>query len=159
MRPLFLSLKHNYPHKDAIDTAQLFEGIGWDDLIDNPAYENTCAIRMSLALIRTGIHVSGRIAIKKGLHKGRWIEPGQAKLSRMLAAESMFGPPEKFDMQTVVSGIANRSGVISFVRIPSYLDGRGGHIDIIAPGAGGLMACGSGCYFTAHEYWFWELQG
>lgn len=159
MRPLFHSLERNYPRHDSIDKAQLFQEIGWDDLIRNGAYENTCAIRMSLALIKTGVHIPGRIAIKKGPFKGQHIEPGQASLSNMLAMKSLFGSPEKFDKKSIRAGIGNRSGVISFFQIPSYLDGRGGHIDIVTPSTGGYMACGSGCYFTAKEYWFWVLRG
>jgi hypothetical protein len=50
----------------------LFQQIGWDDLIKNPAYGNTCAIRVSLALIRSGVTIpGGRLPIKR-------IEPGQA---------------------------------------------------------------------------------
>lgn len=159
MRPQFHALERNYPRKDSIERAQLFQEIGWEDLIDNTAYHNTCAIRMSLALIKTGIHVPGRIAIKKGPFKGKRIEPGQGSLSKMLATMSLFGEPEKFDKKSVSTGIGIRRGVISFFRIPSYLDGQGGHIDIIMPSTGGFMACASGCYFTAKEYWFWELRG
>ena len=157
MRPLFHSLERHYPRNDEIDKAQLFQEIGWDDLIANPAYDNTCAIRMSLALIKSGIQVPGRIAIQKGPFKGALIEPGQAKLSKMLAMNPLFGEPEKYDKMTVGTGIGDRSGVISFFRIPSYLNGRGGHIDIVSPGTGGYMVCGSGCYFNSREYWFWEL--
>jgi hypothetical protein len=159
MRPLFHALELNYPPHDRIDKAQLFQEIGWDDLIKNIAYENTCAIRMSLALIKTGVHIPGRIAIKKGPFKGRRIEPGQVSLSKMLAMRSLFGVPEKFDKKSVGAGIGKRRGVISFFQIPGYLGGRGGHIDIISPGMGGYMACGSGCYFNSKEYWFWELKG
>ena len=96
--------------------------------------------------------------IRKGPHKGKLIEPGQAGLSKMLATPSLFGEPEKFDINTVHTGIGQRSGVISFFRIPAYLNGRGGHIDIVSPGAGGYMVCGSGCYFNSSQYWFWELM-
>lgn len=157
MRPKFSALERNYPKHDSIDTAQWFQEVGWDELINNSAYANTCAIRMSLALIKVSVPIHGRIAIKKGPFKGQRIEPGQASLSKMLSAHSLFGAPEKFDRKSVGKGIKNRSGVISFFQIPSYLDGRGGHIDIISPSTGGLMACGSGCYFNANEYWFWEL--
>ncbi|RFP12299.1 hypothetical protein D0T25_30400 [Duganella sp. BJB488] len=159
MRPQFHALERNYPPHDTIDKAQLFQEIGWDDLIKNAAYENTCAIRMSLALIKTGVRIPGRIAIKKGPHKGQRIEPGQGSLSKLLAMKSLFGAPEKFDRKSVGAGIGSRSGVISFFQIPSYLNGHGGHIDIITPGAGGYLACGSGCYFNSKEYWFWELHG
>lgn len=66
MRPNFFALERNYPKRDSIDTTQLFQEVGRHDLIKNSAYENTCAIRMSLALIKVGVHIPGRIAIKKG---------------------------------------------------------------------------------------------
>ena len=49
----FTKLKENYPKSEQ---AELFNsmGGGWPDLIGKPNYENTCAIRMSLALSRSG---------------------------------------------------------------------------------------------------------
>jgi hypothetical protein len=157
MRPLFLPLERHYPRVDTVGKAELFEEIGWDDLIKNSGYDNTCAIRMSVALIKVGVPIRGRMAIKNGPFAGQKIEPGQANLSNMLSQKALFGAPEKFDKQSVQAGIENRRGVMSFFRIPGYLGGRGGHIDIISPGAGGGMACGSGCYFNADEFWFWAL--
>lgn len=87
MRPKFSALERNYPKHDSIDTAQWFQEVGWDELINNSAYANTCAIRMSLALIKVSVPIHGRIAIKKGPFKGQRIEPGQASLSKMLFRE------------------------------------------------------------------------
>ena len=67
-----LALLKNYPSNRVVSRDTLFQQIGWDDLIKNPGYGNTCAIRVSLALIRSGITIpSGRLPIKT-------IEPGQA---------------------------------------------------------------------------------
>src|SRR5438067_5385461 len=53
-----------YPRKRDIDHDALFHLLGWDDLIKNPDYANTCAVRVSLALIRSGVHIpDGRIPI------------------------------------------------------------------------------------------------
>lgn len=157
MRPSFLPLQRHYPRTDTVGKAELFREIGWDDLIKNSAYDNTCAIRMSLALMKVGVPIHGRMAIKKGPFAGQKIEPGQLKLSNMLVHKSLFGAPEKFTQQSVKAGIAERSGVIAFFRIPGYLGGRGGHIDIVSPGPNDHLACGSGCYFNAEAFWFWEL--
>lgn len=73
-----------------------FAEIGWEDLIPKPEYNNTCAIRVSLALIKCGFTLNGRIAIKKGKYKGKLIEPGQAKLARMLAERQYLGPQKIF---------------------------------------------------------------
>ena len=66
MRPNFATLEKNYPRKKRIDRAELYQEIGWDRLIDDPAYHNTCAVPGSLALIKSGVPIHGRIQIKKG---------------------------------------------------------------------------------------------
>ncbi|GAB3437871.1 type VI secretion system amidase effector protein Tae4 [Massilia solisilvae] len=153
----FAVLKQNYPRKIDVDHDALFREIGWDDLIGNPAYENTCATRVSLALIRSGITIpGGRIAIKKGPFKGQMIEPGQDKLSHILATRSMFGSPEKFSTKQAESSIGLRSGIVSFFRlIPGVYEH--GHIDIVSPQLGGIRVCGTGCYWSSREIWFWPL--
>ncbi|WP_083438748.1 T6SS effector amidase Tae4 family protein [Caldimonas brevitalea] len=126
-------------------------------MIGNAAYTNTCAIRVSLALIKCGVNVRGRIAIKRGDHKGNRIEPGQAKLARLLAETAYLGTPEKFKKADAEAGIGTRKGVISFWSIPGYLNGTGGHIDIISPALGNVQTCGSGCFWTSSDVWFWPL--
>lgn len=157
MKPLFSIVQKNYPSNRDVSKEDLLNEIGWDDLIRNPAYDNTCAIRVSLALIKSGLLISGRIAIKKGPHKGRLIEPGQARLSQLLATRQYFGAPEKFKTVVADSSIGNRKGVVSFWRVPGYLNGNGGHIDVVSPVLGGVRMCGSGCYWDSSEVWFWEL--
>jgi len=147
-----------YPRRRDIDHDALFRLLGWDDLIKNSTYENTCAIRVSLALIRCGVHIpDGRIPIKTGTHKGKLIEPGQARLSATLCRQSMLGKPEKFSNAAMDAGIGNRSGIVSFFQlIPGiYMHG---HIDVISPQLGGMRACGTDCYWTAKEAWFWPLE-
>lgn len=146
-----------YPRKRDIDHDALFRLLGWDDLIPDPAYANSCAVRLSLALIRAGVRTpDGRIAIKAGLHKGKMIEPGQAKLSAILSRPSMLGRPEKFDNRSMIDGIGQRSGIVSFFHlIPGVYDH--GHIDVVSPMLGGVRACGTDCYWTSREAWFWPL--
>lgn len=155
MKPSFNALRGHYPRLAEVSKKVLFEEIGWDDLIPNPDYDNTCAIRVSLALIKCGIHIPGRMRIRRGAHKGALIEPGQARLSKMLAMPAMLGAPEKFDRGGVDAGIGERSGLVAFWGIPSY--NNGGHIDIISPDDNGLKTCGSRCYFKSSGYWFWAL--
>jgi hypothetical protein len=158
MKPPFLELKTNFPGESAVSKTELFQEIGWDDLMSKEEYQNTCAIRMSVALIKSGIDIPGRMAINKGPWKGRWIEPGQARLAHMLASPPLFGDPEKFSRNTVEDGIGQRHGLIVFWNIPGYLNGHGGHIDIISSSSGKIKQCGSGCYFDSSEFWFWELS-
>lgn len=157
----FAVLMKAYPRKRDIDRDALFRLLGWDDLIKNAAYANTCAIRVSLALLRSGVHIpGGRLPVKIGAHKGKMIEPGQAKLSMILARPTMLGTPEKFSGGTgTVDGIGQRSGIVSFFRlIPGLYEG--GHIDIVSPllGGTGALACGTDCYWTSKQVWFWPLK-
>lgn len=69
----YLSLADKFSSNKSVTKRTLFEEIGWDDLIDDTAYDNTCAIRLSLALIKCNVPISGRIAIRSGLHKGKLI--------------------------------------------------------------------------------------
>jgi hypothetical protein len=154
----FHVLMKNYPRKRDIDHDALFREIGWDDLIKNDTYANTCATRVSLGLIKSGITIPGaRMAIKAGPFKGKRIEPGQVNLSHILAGAAMFGRPEKFATKASESGIGMRSGIISFFHlIPGIYEH--GHIDIISPNLGGVRTCGTDCYWTSKEVWFWPLR-
>jgi hypothetical protein len=154
----FAVLMKAYPRKRDTDHDALFRLLGWDDLIPNPAYANTCAIRVSLALLRSGVHIpEGRLQIKAGTHKGKMIEPGQAKLSLILAKPSMLGKPEKYEHGKMEDGVGDRSGIVSFFQLIPGLY-MGGHIDIVSPVLGGIRACGTDCYWSAQEVWFWPLQ-
>ena len=148
MKPTFTALSNNYSSNRFISQEELYKEIGWNDLIGRAAYANTCAIRVSLALVKSGINVRGRIAIKKGPHKGKLIEPGQAKLSHMLAGTAFLGAPEKFKTADADKGISRRRGVVSFWKVPGYLNDNGGHIDLVSPALGGIRVCGSNCYWS-----------
>ena len=155
MKPRFDKIKQTYQDTHAFPREVLYQELGWGDLVNNPAYENTCAVRISLALIKLGITLPGRLMIKAGPHKGKMIEPGQAKLSHLLARPTLLGAPEKCKMVDVHKMIGNRRGIIAFFKIPTY--GNGGHIDLIAPDRGGVHVCASACYWNASEVWFWPL--
>jgi len=157
MKPAFIKLRENYASVAQVDQQTLFEEIGWSDLVGKDNFLNTCAIRVSLALIKCGVKVKGRMAINKGPHKGALIEPGQARLANMLAGPAFFGAPEKFSQQGAPGGIGQRQGVVAFWRIPGYLGGAGGHIDILLPSTG-IKVCGSACYWRCGEVWFWALR-
>lgn len=157
MKPRFATLSKNYSSNRSISQETLYKEIGWDDLIGKSAYANTCAIRVSLALIKSGVNVRGRIAIKKGPYKGKFIEPGQASLSHMLARPTFLGAPEMLKSTDADKGIGNRRGIVSFWKIPGYLNGNGGHIDLVSPAFGGVRFCGSGCFWSSKEVWFWGL--
>jgi len=149
-RPAFSTLLANYYSNKVVTRDDLYFEIGWDDLIDNRLYENTCAVRISLALIKSGIPVKGRIRIKAGPHKGKMIEPGLLRLARMLATREYLGKPEKFVIGNAETEIEGRKGIVAFIKVPGYEGG--GHIDLIDE-----CVCASDCYWDAREIWFWEL--
>lgn len=154
IKPAFQSLLQHFPRKTS--RKELFTDIGWDDLIANKAYLDTCAIRLSYSLLRAGVHLPGaRMRIHAGALKGQYIEPGQAKLSNIL--KGIWGPPEVYQGKAAaVAGVGSRTGVASFFRISGS---NGGHIDLIWFEPGMLFHdCARECYFSAVTIWFWPLR-
>ena len=160
MRPRYAKVVDAYPRRDPFDRPTLLGSIGWDDLIANMNFENTCAIRVSIALVAAGMRLPGRMSVKAGPLRGRLVEPGQVKLCHILAKPNMLGAPEKFQGAAAAeAGIRMRGGIVFFWRI--YPERRGatqGHIDVIGPNAYQFLACLSNCYFGAFEVWFWPLK-
>lgn len=158
MKPGFYELWRQYPRFDKREA--LFDRIGWGDLSANPAYHDTCAIRMSVALLGAKMPLPGaRMAIKAGDLKGKRIEPGQAKLSGILKRE--WGKPEVYrDEAAARAGIGTRMGVVSFFRIRQLgVPTSGGHIDLVFMAAGRkFQDCARSCFFDAAEVWFWQLK-
>ena len=90
MRPTIQAVRQHYPAVTLRE--ELFSDIGWNDLIGNKAYTDTCAIRMSYGPLRAGVSLPGaRMKAKAGPLKGRFIEPGQARLSDIL--KRIWGRP------------------------------------------------------------------
>lgn len=156
MKPSFQVLQQHYPAAGTRD--ELYALIGWSDLVNNPAFLDTCAIRMSMGLLGAGVTLpQARMLAKNGTLKGKRIEPSQARLSGILAR--IWGKPEVFtSAQGANTGIGSRSGVVSFFRIHGGGPGDGGHIDLVWPGDGGSLQCARSCYFSAVEIWFWQLE-
>jgi len=163
MKPLFNQLKKNhysanYSSPEYLSAGELYAEIGYDINIltnENIGYSNTCAVRMSLALIKSGIQFQGRLRIKKGIYKGRTIEAGAKLLADQLQKPSVFGKAKIFPNPTEAENwIKNKKGTIFFNKITSY---NGGHIDLIEPENAALI-CHSHCYFNCKEVWFWEMN-
>jgi hypothetical protein len=133
--PDFGQMWNLYPTEEK---SNLFESIGWSDVLNNPNYLNTCSVRMSICLIRCGIHLpawaSDNIHNPKHQYNKARIIPEHEKLSRYL--EHLWGPPEKF-INGEKENLPQKSGVISFFKIQGYyLNGQdsrslGGHIDLV----------------------------
>lgn len=156
MKPTFNAMRANYPYRERYPRGLLLERLGWDDLLENEAYTDTCAMRMSYALARSGVRLSGARMRGKGKEvRGLPIEPGQAKLSALL--RRTWGEPEKYRGESAArAGIGKRSGVVSFFRIHPNVNQ--GHIDLIEPRSNGFSECAMQCYFDAREVWFWPLK-
>lgn len=155
------TLRSNYPSSNLRSTAyvsqaDLFREIGWDDFIGNSHYANTCAIRVSLALVRSGVTISPKShSLLAGPHKGKGVQVNMSRLAELLARPNYFGAYETLTGGTISSARLSRQGVIAFHRIPGYLGG--GHIDLI-DNRTTADVCSSQCYFQAEEIWFWPLS-
>jgi len=182
MKPLYATLKaHHYSSSRSNPSYKsaenLYKDIGYDyaDLIRrNSAYENTCAARMSLALIAAGVPFTGRLKIKNGTYKGRTIETGAKLLADKLNQGSSFGTVTTVandqaakklldgkkavritERNLALRALEGRQGVIFFWKFDAY---PGGHIDLLDFTTKSAV-CNSNCYFhESQEYWFWPLD-
>lgn len=163
MKPLFSQLKQNhyssnYSSAAYLSAEELYAEIGYDVqalMKENTGYANTCAVRMSLALIKSGVRFKGRLPIKEGVYKGRTIEPGAKLLADQLQKSTTFGKAVVFlDTKEAEKWIKKKKGAVFFNKITHY---DGGHIDLIEPENAALL-CHSHCYFNCKEVWFWELS-
>lgn len=154
MKPAFSLLSRSYPLKKLLDRPKLYDQLGWSDLTDKPAFQDTCAIRMSIALNAAGVPVAGWLKIKSGPLKGKNVEPSQAKLSQWLKRQ--WGQPEVYKNDDyALHGIGNRTGIVSIWGINLTPQG---HIDLVSPDGKGFHTCAMQCPFFAREIWFWPLQ-
>lgn len=132
----------------------LFKEIGWDEFLDNSNYANTCAIRVSLAMLKSGLSVSsGSHRVLDGKLEGKRIEVNMRKLANIVEQSGQFTKAERYT-QDIYAQVKGRSGVIAFFNIPGYTGG--GHIDLL-DGAAPYMRCESDCY-NSEEVWFWPMH-
>lgn len=162
MKPSYQNLKKYYYSSEPSNSnyrsgEEIYENIGYkiEDLIkQNKGYANTCATRMSIALIKSGVSFTGRLKIKKGVYKDRKIETGAKLLADQLMRQNVFGKPDICAIPSVaITKIGFKKGVVFFWKITGY---DGGHIDLIES-SNKLQVCNSHCYFNCKEVWFWEL--
>ncbi|TFW31506.1 T6SS effector amidase Tae4 family protein [Massilia horti] len=164
MKIPFALLRKHFLDTDSVGRDELFHFIGRPELVPDPNFYNTCAIRLSLALLGAGLPNPGVWPIKGGKYKGRAIETMQRKLSHWLVLQ--LGQPEKFTSgEDAEAKIGSRHGIVSFFSI--YGDNNPqGHIAIVSVDRWGrYLRCGNeidgtatGCYWSSREVWFWELH-
>ena len=163
MKVPYANLRMHFPDTDSIERDELYHWIGYPQKINDPNFYNTCAIRMSLALLGAGYPNPGQWPVVAGKYKGRAIETQQRRLSAWLTRH--VGQPEKFkDGQSAERAIGERRGIVSFFGI--YGDAQPqGHIAIVSKDRWGrYLRCGNeidgtatGCYWSSREVWFWPL--
>lgn len=189
MKPSYQSLKsHHYSSDEASNSylapAAVYSEIGYDidKLIKtDPGYANTCAVRMSLALVKCHVHFHGRLRIKKGPHKGKMIEQGAKRLAVQLGSPHVFGKPNfvlqgvdpekaqeqealerdlntrypgNLHVRSAIETLSHKRGLIFFDKLQGY---NGGHIDLLEPYIAGPL-CHSHCYWSCKSIWFWLLE-
>lgn len=160
MSVAFASVKRHHRSSNELspsylDKKALYREIGYDidNLIrQNPGYQNTCAARMSIALVKSGVSIRGRLPIKTGPYKGRSVEPGAKLLADELSR--VLGKPEILSPSYAPSKLHGKKGIVFFWKISGY---GGGHIDLIET-ADSIQVCNSACYFSSKEVWFWSLN-
>jgi hypothetical protein len=162
MKPAFSVLKANhysseFTSPDYQSAEVLYKELGYDInslLEQNSGYANTCATRMSLAMLKSNVIFAGRLKVKDGLYKGKTFEPGAKLLADALSKVGALGKPKVIaDASKASAFVGSKKGVIFFWKITGY---DGGHIDLIET-TNSTQLCHSHCYYTCKEVWFWEL--
>jgi hypothetical protein len=161
--PIYAALAASYPRKrkytgdGGMDAAALYNSIGHPEYADNMYMQNTCAVRVSIALLGAGIQPApGHMTIQAGKFKGKRIEQSQKRLSAFL--EKRLGKPEVYPSGYQASvKIGRRRGIVSFFHLNSATDDQG-HIDLVEPAAGDTLQCMGACYWSAQKVWFWPLK-
>src|SRR5690554_8203007 len=91
MRPSFAILKSNYYSSNELQNnyvsgADLYAEMGIDHealIKQNPAYVNTCAARVSLALLKSNVPFTGRLTVRSGKFVAKKIETGRSEERRV----------------------------------------------------------------------------
>lgn len=162
MKPSFAILKSNYYSSNELQNnyvsgADLYAEMGIDHealIKQNPAYVNTCAARVSLALLKSNVPFTGRLTVRTGKFAAKKIETGAKLLADQLKRSDVFGMPEIYTPTSFLQKIKGRKGVVLFWKISGY---GGGHIDLIDSSTANAV-CSSGCYYQSKEIWFWPLN-
>lgn len=161
MKPTFQTLKSNHyssepSSKNYKSSADVYTEIGHtlnDLIVQNAGYANTCATRMSLALLKLGVSFMGRFSIKDGIFINKNFETGAKLLADQLILPNVFGKPQFINPAKAQMLLFNKQGLIFFWKITGY---DGGHIDLIET-SNNIQLCNSHCYFDCKEIWFWAL--
>lgn len=154
-KPQYAVLRRNFSPPKLLARSQLFAEIGHAELAKNAAWTNTCAIRLSLALAKSGVTLPGRMVIRSGKLKGKRIEQNVVRLAGYLT--DLYGKPEEWDNGSDASAyIGIRRGIIAFYSLYGQSTDGLNHIDLVSP-AEGIDKCANTCYWGATKFQFWPL--
>jgi hypothetical protein len=164
-RPPYALLAAGYPKKPkyegdkrGVDTAALYASIGRPEYANSFDMRNTCAVRVSMALLAAGIQPSpGHMTVKAGRFAGKRIEQSQKILSAFLRRR--LGQPEVYkNGYQAWRQIRPRRGIVSFYHVNGGDWDTQGHIDLVEPADMNDLQCASACYWSSTEVWFWPLK-
>jgi hypothetical protein len=156
-RPPFAIVSAAFPRKDKVSMPALYESIGHPEYATDGRMVNTCAVRMSMALVAAGVPISpGNITVQAGKNAGRRLESGQARLAKVL--QRLWGAPERYHSGPAArKAVAGRRGVISFHHLWNAADPQG-HIHLASPDRWGDVECADDYYGKSTDVWFWPLK-
>jgi hypothetical protein len=117
MKPYYEVLKRHHHSREFykpgfLSGDSLCKEIGCDqaELIkQNKGYGNTCATRLSIALLKSGLSIQGRLKIKAGPLAGKSVEPGAKLLADQLARPGLLGAPTYFQQTRRSAGEVERA--------------------------------------------------
>lgn len=159
-KPAFDLVCMSYPTRARLPQKALYTELGYPDRAVSLYWQNTCAVRVSMALVKAGLQIPGQTIVKAGKLRGRRIEHNVVKLAHYLARKELLGPPEQFasasEARSSIQG-EGRKGIVAYFKLNGPTDSQN-HIDVVGPGAGGYAECGSGCYWGSVSAWFWPLH-
>jgi hypothetical protein len=164
----FALIKNNYQSKYSKSMPVLYAELGWDDLIKNPAYENTCAVRLHLACIAAGVNIPGTEKILKGPFKDKKIDISQKSLSTYIRNSGIFGKTvvaQYKDMLKEETDPIKGKGIISFFGLGAtrqdIAESNQGHIDVFIDGyvnPHNSDSCLGQAYWMCREIWYWPMK-
>lgn len=132
---IFDTLWNNYPmEKEKADLFNNVLGGGWPALIKNSNYDNTCTIRLSVMLNRSGFKVpdnfgqmDGGLKDKNGDNVITRVPTGEA-LVRKLFGEPYWGENRQPGTPINMTDVPHTTGILIY-RVPPGAD-AGGHVDL-----------------------------
>jgi hypothetical protein len=132
---IFSTLWDNYPMEGHDDLFNNVLGAGWPALIGNSAYDNTCTIRLSIMLNRSGFKVplsfgqtDGGLTDQNGDNIVIRVPTGEA-LVRSLFGDSYWGESRQPGTPIDMKDVPFATGILIYRVLPGAADAAG-HIDL-----------------------------